>query len=294
MRINKIEDITRTKWFGYNKEYREQIAKRLGLKVGDIEYAVMTQPLIPKKEVVKVVAKEEVTTKSTTDIVIAFDTTGSMRSYIDKVKQHVVDLIPKLFSNTKDLLISIVAFGDYYDMTSEDEFGKAYQVIDLTNDQKELIDFVKHAKDTDGDDSDEFYELVIKKITEETSWREGSNKSILLIADCNPHKIGYSYKNYVKNNQIDWRIEANKAKDKDIKIDTLAIKTDYFPFYKELSKITNGLFLEFKSSNKTEQLLEGYTYARSGSKEAFTTISKEVLVKGDKELIGVYKQLGEL
>lgn len=41
-------------------------------------------------------------------------------------------------------------------------------------------------ENTYGGDSDEFYELVIKKIVEETNWREGSIKAVLLIADASP------------------------------------------------------------------------------------------------------------
>lgn len=41
-----------------------------------------------------------------------------------------------------------------------------------------------------------------KKITEETAWREGSTKAVLLIADAAPHKVGYSYKGIISNAQI--------------------------------------------------------------------------------------------
>ena len=128
------------------------------------------------------------------DMVIAFDTTGSMNSYIDSVRSHITELIPKLFSTNPDLRIGIVAFGDYCDMPNKDTFGKAYQVLDLTNDEKKIIDFVRKAQRTSGGDGDEFYELVIKKITEETSWREDSTKAVLLIADAAPHRVGYSYR----------------------------------------------------------------------------------------------------
>ena len=70
------------------------------------------------------------------DMVIAFDTTGSMNSYIDSVRSHITELIPKLFSTNPDLRIGIVAFGDYCDMPNKNTFGKAYQVLDLTNDEK--------------------------------------------------------------------------------------------------------------------------------------------------------------
>ena len=66
-----------------------------------------------------------------------------------------------------------------------------------------IIKFINEAQDTSGGDGDEFYELVIKKITEETEWREGSTKAVLLIADAAPHKVGYSYKGIISNAQID-------------------------------------------------------------------------------------------
>lgn len=79
--------------------------------------------------------------------------------------------------------------------------------------------------------------MVIKKITEETSWREGSVKSVLLIADATPHKVGYSYGNRVRNNKIDWRAEAKKAAEKGIKFDTLSIGDSQW--FTELSEMTN-------------------------------------------------------
>lgn len=123
------------------------------------------------------------------DMVIAFDTTGSMNAYIEAVKLQVKELIPKLFKQNPDLRIGIVAFGDYCDMPSKDRFGKAYQVCGLTDNENRLIEFITKAQSTSGGDSDEFYELVIKKIVEETNWREGSTKAVLLIADAEPHKV---------------------------------------------------------------------------------------------------------
>ena len=40
----------------------------------------------------------------------------------------------------------------------------AYQVLDLTDDENKIIQFINKAQDTFGGDGDEFYELVIKKI----------------------------------------------------------------------------------------------------------------------------------
>lgn len=222
------------------------------------------------------------------DMVIAFDTTGSMNSYIDSVRSHITELIPKLFSTNPDLRIGIVAFGDYCDMPNKNTFGKAYQVLDLTNDEKKIIDFVRKAQRTSGGDGDEFYELVIKKITEETSWREDSTKAVLLIADAAPHRVGYSYRDIVQNSQIDWREEAKKAALKGIKFDTLTI--DRTEWYKELSSMTNGIQAPFKNNRKTSQLIEAATLARGGerTKELYMATMDSVISSGDTELTAVY------
>lgn len=88
------------------------------------------------------------------DMVIAFDTTGSMSAYINAVKTHVKESVPKLFSSNPDLRIGIVAFGDYCDMRGKDNFGKAYQVSDLTDDENKIIRFINEAWDTGGGDED--------------------------------------------------------------------------------------------------------------------------------------------
>ena len=239
---------------------------------------------------IKPKVKESTTTSSygRLDMVIAFDTTGSMSRYISAVKEHVKELIPKLFKQNPNLRIGIVAFGDYCDMPSKDEFGRAYQVCELTDDENKLMKFIINAKDTSGGDGDEFYELVIKKIVEETNWREGSTKAVLLIADAEPHKIGYSYLDRVFNNQIDWREEAKKAAEKGIKFDTLTIyETEW---YKELSSITNGVSAPFSTSSKTSQLVEAAALARGGEKTRglYKATMDSFKASGDAEMTAVY------
>lgn len=60
------------------------------------------------------------------DMVIAFDTTGSMAQYIGAVRKEVSELIPQLFKDNEDLRLGIVAFGDYCDMNNSQDFGNAY------------------------------------------------------------------------------------------------------------------------------------------------------------------------
>jgi hypothetical protein len=250
----------------------------------------------PKKEINVIidtpVSKVEEEKVQPVDKVICFDTTGSMGAYIGSVKNHVKELIPNLFRDIPNLRLKIVAFGDYEDMKSPTKFDKAYQVLELTDNQNELIKFVENAKNTHGGDTDEFYELVIKKVVEETGWREGANKSVLFIADYTPHEVGYRHRNLIGSNQIDWRIEAKKAADLGIQFDTLSIHN--YPWYKELSQITNGVHMQFSSANKTSELVIASTLVRSSSSSARTSYMASMdaaFTSGDEELIGMYKSL---
>ena len=229
----------------------------------------------------------------TLDMVIAFDTTGSMSSYIQSVKKHVEVLVNEMFSKTPGLKIKIVAFGDYCDMQAYDVFGAAYQESALTNNVNDLIKFIKHAKNTSGGDGDEFYELVIQKITNETPWRKGAKKSILLIGDANAHKVGYNYPRIVTNAQIDWKKECKNAAKLGIQIDTLSIDHYTAKFYKEISSITNGVSLPFKSASKISNVIEGLAYART-SKKHFKMSFAAATASGDEELIGAYKSMSSL
>lgn len=220
--------------------------------------------------------------KGKLDMVIAFDTTGSMAAYIDDVRRQVSEMIPRIFKDNEDLRLGIVAFGDYCDMKDRDTFGDAYQCIPLTDNENDIIRFVRESKDTGGGDGDEFYELVLKKIIDESPWREDSSKAILLIADADPHEVGYTYRDHVVGNQIDWRAEARKAADMMIKIDTVSICGR--PWYKELSAMTNGISVPFRSSGKTGTMIETATTARSAM--AFAESARRSEGASDKAYCG--------
>lgn len=132
-------------------------------------------------------------------------------------------------------------------------------------------------------------ELVIKKIVEETQWRDGSTRSILLIADAEPHELGYTYSDYVIGNQIDWRIEAKKAANMKIKIDTVTITDE--PWYKELSRMTNGVSVPFKSGHKTATLVEAAVSSRGtmASRMHFDAMMADCNDAEMKEVFASYK-----
>jgi hypothetical protein len=272
-----------------NKDRRQKLAEKNGYKTAD-EYKTYLEKNLDSKITVSKTAPKKKSKKvdnTPIDIVVAFDTTGSMSSYIASVRSHVKDLVKELFANTPNLRMKIVAFGDYVDMETSTEFGKAYQETSLTDNQDELIDFVKKAKNTAGGDGDEFYELVIKKTVEETPWRNGK-RSVLLIGDANPHNVGYTLSPYVKNAQVDWKEEANKASKLNIQFDTLVING--YTWFKRLSEITNGVSAPFSNSKNASEVIRAATYSR-GSASAFAASMDSAIKSGYKELIGMYKSM---
>jgi septum formation topological specificity factor MinE len=262
--------MTREKYIRMSKPARMKWLARNNFKAEDEFFNSLTEG--------EDTSSEEI--KESLDLIIAFDTTGSMAKYLKDVKNHIVNVVRENFDINPDLRIGIVAFGDYCDMKSATEFGRAYQYLPLTTNKNDIIDFVLGSKDTMGGDSDEFYELVIKKITEEVNWNEKANKVVLFIADCNPHPVGYSYRPFVKNAKIDWRVEAKKAASKGIKFNTLAI-LEYNKWYEELSSLTDGTYLPFKSSEKTTQLLNATLLAEGGKK---TRNMFDLKMKGEKDI----------
>src|ERR1035437_2111102 len=292
--MTKAEKDQLEKYKQSDKARKLVLLARMGFKTQEKYFESMG---VSKKAPAKVAKKavkvtKEVSDGKPTDYVVAFDCTGSMAGYIGAVKEHVVDLVKKLVTNSPDLRMKIVAFGDYCDMEGAGVFGKAYQTIELTNDQNALIKFVQTSQNTSGGDSDEFYELVIRKINRETSWRKDAAKAVLLIGDAYCHSLHYRGLPQGAINTIDWRKEAEEAKSLGIQYDTLLIDPA-IQWYGELSKITGGVSMIFQNAAKVDSIIEGAIYARSSPK-AFYAASCSAMSSGDSELIGAYKSLSTL
>ena len=111
-----------------------------------------------------------------TDIIISFDTTGSMSVCIGVVRAKVAETIDRLFSTIPELRIGIIAHGDYCD-------GKnMYRKVDLTDNQQSLVNFVKHVPNTNGGDYPEFYEYILQQVRVDFEW-QADNKILIFIAD---------------------------------------------------------------------------------------------------------------
>lgn len=146
-----------------------------------------------------------------TDIVIGFDTTGSMYSVLYEVRRKVSSLVDTLFREIPDLRIGIIANGDYCDVGST----YATKIFQLSNIKEDIIRFVNDVERTGGGDEDECYELVFNQVRS-FDW-SAKNKAFVLIADSEPHEVGYQYKR-TSIVTINWRKEVQNLIDDDIKV----------------------------------------------------------------------------
>ena len=93
----------------------------------------------------------------------------------------------------------------------------------------------------------------------------------------------------VQKNQIDWKVEAQKAASLDIQFDTLSINK-YRRWLEQLSQMTNGVNLPFSSASKMSNLVEASVLARGGeeTKTAFYAKMASSEIKNDSELSKTY------
>jgi len=220
------------------------------------------------------------------DIVIGFDTTGSMSPVISETRRKIKEVTTRLFTDIPDLRLGIVAFGDYCDMP------KDYFQLNLTNNKNDIIEFINKNHQTGGGDGDEYYELVIKKVREEFNWNKDAKKIFILIGDAEPHKVGYKYNNITYN--IDWKEEATLSIEQGITIygiQALGYKSSKY-FYEEISRKTNGTKLDLAQFQHINQYLQAIIY-KNTSEDLLDNYENEVKKEyaGNKLLSNMFNKL---
>lgn len=204
--------------------------------------------------------------KKNLDLVISFDTTGSMRHCIGDVRSRVTQFCEKVFKEIKDLKIGIVAHGDYCD-------GKDwYRQVDLTDDQNMIRGFIQTAPNTGGGDSPEAYEMVLKKV-QEMKWRKKSQKILILIGDELPHERterGYE-------TVPCWRTEAQKLSDMKVQIIPVQAYTNPSTsrFHEHLARLSDGVALKLHQFSESTETLVAVAMHAVGKLDSY----KEELVK---------------
>ena len=220
------------------------------------------------------------------EICISFDTTGSMYSCLDEVRRCVKDTIRRLLKDIPHIRIALVAHGDYGD----EKTTYLIKTLDHTNDEKTLVDWVTNVERTSGFDSDECYELVLRDV-QKLSWSPScKNRSLVLIGDANPHPLKPKSRNPY---QIDWRKEAHKLKDMDIRVYAVHALNDSSSknFYQSLATITDGTYLRLPEFDSIVCFLCGICYGQNNLSQVEAYENELRAKRGGRELAPAVRAL---
>ena len=211
--------------------------------------------------------------KNKIDLVVSFDTTGSMYPVLAQVRREVESFVKNMFSEFKDLRLGIIAHGDYCDKDNP----YTIRAMELTRDEKELCKFVRETKQTWGGDTDECYELVINTAHSVMNWREDAEKIMLMIGDASPHSPSYPQ----NKDNLDWKEETEELRKQGIKVFSVHALAHYRSsskaFYKYVAENTSGIYLTLDMFNEIVDLIKATVYQQGGEEKLneFVTIIKD-------------------
>lgn len=199
----------------------------------------------------------EVTT-NTIDVVISFDTTGSMYPVLTQVRRKIKDAVTRLTRELPGIRIGIIAHGDYCDA------GHTYvtQHLDLTPNTAAITNFVEHTQATHGGDAPECYELVLHE-AQTFSWRPTATRVFVLIGDDVPHPPA------ANPYQLNWRTELTALTAQHISIYAVQAlnRRHATPFYRELAHMSGGFHLSLDQFAEITDMLMAICYRQDNDSD---------------------------
>ncbi|XP_061173269.1 uncharacterized protein LOC133182435 [Saccostrea echinata] len=219
------------------------------------------------------------------EVVFSFDTTGSMASYLNKVRENLQETCRRLLQDIPNIRVGLIAHGDYCDQNTY-----VIRQLDLTSDVQQLVDFANNTPSTGGGDTPECYEWMLHK-AKFLDWSEDSAKALVVIGDAPPHPPSYTDQN------INWWNEVELLKGMGVKIyGVLCNRSEGSEkhFYEEIAEQTGGCFLHLNHFNLITQMFLAVCYSESSEDqlEAFTDeLEKEGKLTEDTKVL--MKEIGE-
>lgn len=192
-------------------------------------------------------------------IVISWDSTGSMYSCLTQVRKNVESTVRELFRFIPNLEIGCISHGDYVD--GPDFITK----LDLTSSEEKICQFVRTAPRTGGGDKPEAYEAVINTVRRFSWNKDAKSKAFVLIGDDIPHPMGYH------NNKFDWYKEAKQLHAKGVLIYSIQCLGNNYAteFYERLAEIGQGYKLDLEQFSTITDLLKAICYRQADSLPRF-------------------------
>jgi Mg-chelatase subunit ChlD len=122
------------------------------------------------------------------DIVFVLDATGSMANTIAAARDKVADLAFDLHvhNRTGDFRYASICYRDPVDAKAD-----KHEVFDLTDNAENLSEWLETIKATGGGDGPEDFVGALELAFRSISWREGSKRALIWIADAPAHGKRY-------------------------------------------------------------------------------------------------------
>jgi hypothetical protein len=211
------------------------------------------------------------------DVVISFDTTGSMYPCLTQVRRKVEELVKRLFEEVPGIRMGVVAHGDYCDA------GSTYvtKIQDLSDDMKRICHFVQNVGSSGGGDAPECYELVLHE-ARSLAWRAGATRALVMIGDERPHEPDYP----MNTKKLDWRNELKMLQEMEVKVYGVhamaAYRSDAKHFWEQMAKMTGGYYLTLDQFNEIRDLLMAICYHQTGDIKLLAALRDEM--SGDRRM----------
>ncbi|RZB29479.1 MAG: hypothetical protein AEth_01114 [Candidatus Argoarchaeum ethanivorans] len=216
------------------------------------------------------------------DVIFMFDTTGSMYSYLESVRQNLVRLTSKINSEIPDVYFGVVAYGDHCDADTT----YVTKICQLTFDVNIIKNFIAIVEPTDGGDEPEALEDALYE-SNRLNWREQSNKCIVLVGDAPPHGVMDSFNECPRG--IDYREETRNLSDVGVKIYSVLCNNVHQTevTFKWLADQTNGKFLKLENIDDLVDLIVAVCMKETGSLASFENklIESGEMTKSKKRLL---------
>lgn len=210
--------------------------------------------------------------KESKDVVISFDTTGSMYPCLTQVRRNVESLVNRLFKDIPNLRVGILAHGDYCDEKST----YITKMLDLTDDKNKICHFIRNVEATNGGDAPECYEFVLNQIRN-VSWKSDKNKVFVMIGD----DVAHPSNDPQNKRKLDWKNEVGLLKESGIKIYSVqALNRGHATsFWQSIANKSDGYYLPLDQFSDIASLITAVGYKQKSDKD-LEDYEKELIVNG--------------
>jgi hypothetical protein len=221
------------------------------------------------------------------EVLVSFDTTGSMSHALHEVRAGIITLLNEMFRDVPNLRIGLLAHGDYCDKTNPRSY--LTKQVGLTDDKKKLIDFVNTTGDTSGGDAAECYEHVLW-CAKHFRWTHGSKRVLVMIGDDVPHAAN----DRQNEARLDWRTELGDLHGMGVQIYGVQAGTHHYAehFWAQLGHVTGGHHLRLQEFSDVPRMIQGIARLAQGGQKALQKYQAELtssglMTRGLKSMYGV-------